>query len=34
MKHAQIECQGKNKNKNYLIGVFYQPCPEDNEKLK
>ena len=27
------ECQGKNKNKNYLIGVFYQPRPEDKEKL-
>ena len=25
---------GKNKNKNYLIVVFYQPCPEDKEKLK
>ena len=29
-----IECQVKNKNKNYLVGVFYQPCPEDKEKLK
>ena len=28
-----IECQGKNKNKNYLVGVFYQPRPEDKEKL-
>ena len=27
------ECQGKNKNKNYLVGVFYQPRPEDKEKL-
>ena len=28
-----IECQGKNKNKNYHAGVFYQPRPEDKEKL-
>ena len=28
-----IEYQGKNKNKNYLVGVFYQPLPEDKEKL-
>ena len=27
-----IECQGKNKNKNYLVGVFYKSCPEDKEK--
>ena len=26
-------CQGKNKNKHYLVGVFYQPRPEDKEKL-
>ena len=26
-----IECQGKNKNKNYLLIVFYQPRPEDRK---
>ena len=33
IEHMWIECQGKNKNKNYLVGVFYQPRPEDKEKL-
>ena len=33
IKHMWKECQVKNKNKNYLVGVFYQPCPEDKEKL-
>ena len=33
VEHMWIECRGKNKNKNYLVGVFYQPCPEDKEKL-
>ena len=28
-----IECQGKNKKKNYLVGVFYQPRSEDKEIL-
>ena len=28
-----IECQEKNKNKNYFVGVFYQPHHEDKEKL-
>ena len=28
IKHMWIESQGKNKNKNYLVGVFYQPRPE------
>ena len=28
-----IECQGKNKKKNYLVGVFYQPHSEDKEIL-
>ena len=28
-----IECQGKNKNKNYFVGGFYQPHLEDKEKL-
>ena len=26
-----IECQGKNKNKNYLVGVYYESRPEDKE---
>ena len=25
--HMYIECQWKNKNKTYLVGVFYQPRP-------
>ena len=33
IEHIWIQCQGKNKNKNYLVGVFYQPHPEDKEKL-
>ena len=33
IEHMWIECQGKNKNKNYLVGVSYQPHPEDKEKL-
>ena len=32
IEHMSIECQGKNKNKNYLVGVFYKSCPEDKEK--
>ena len=31
--HMRIECQGKNKSKNFLVGVFYQPLSEDKEKL-
>ena len=26
-EHMWIECQRKNKNKNYLVGVFYQLRP-------
>ena len=33
IEHMWIEFQGKNKNKNYLVGVFYQPRLEDKEKL-
>ena len=33
IEHMWIECQGKDKNKNYLVGVFYQPRPKDKEKL-
>ena len=33
IEHLSIECQGKNKNKKYLVGVFYQPCLEDKDKL-
>ena len=33
IEHMWIKCQGKNKNKNYLVGVFYQPHPEDKERL-
>ena len=33
IEHVWIECQGKNKYKDYLVGVFYQPRPEDKEKL-
>ena len=33
IEHMWIECQGKNKNKNYLVGVFYQPRPDYKEKL-
>ena len=33
IEYMWIECQGKNKSKNYLVGIFYQPCPEDKEKL-
>ena len=33
IEHMRIECQGKNKNKNFLVGVFYQPLSEDKEKL-
>ena len=33
IEHMWIECQGNNKNKNYLVGVFYQPHPEDKERL-
>ena len=29
-----IESEGKNENKNWLVGVFYQPRPEDKEKLE
>ena len=31
IEHMWIECQGKNKNKNYLLSVFYQPRPEDRK---
>ena len=33
IEHMWIECQGNNKNKNYLVDVFYQPHPEDKERL-
>ena len=33
IEHMWIECPGENKNKNYLVGVFYQPHPEDKERL-
>ena len=33
IEHMWIECQEENKNKNYLVGVFYQPRPENKEKL-
>ena len=33
IEHTWIECQGKNKNKNFLGCVFYQPRPKDKEKL-
>ena len=33
IEYMWIECQGKNKNKNYLPGAFYQPRHEDKEKL-
>ena len=33
IEHMWIECQGKNHIKNYLVGVFYQPRPEDKKKL-
>ena len=33
IEHVWIECQGKNKYKDYLVGVFYQTRPEDKEKL-
>ena len=32
IEHMWIEREGKNKN-NYLVGIFYQPSPEDKEKL-
>ena len=32
IEHTWIECQGNNQ-KNYLVGVLYQPRPEDKEKL-
>ena len=31
IKHMWIECQGKNKNKNYLVDVYYERRPEDKE---
>ena len=33
IEHMWTECQGKNKNKNYLAGVFYQLRPDYKEKL-
>ena len=33
IEHVWIECQGENKYKDYLVGVFYQTRPEDKEKL-
>ena len=34
MEHIEwIECHGKNKNKNYLVGVFRQLCSKNKEKL-
>ena len=33
IEHVWIECQGKNKYKDYLVGVFYQTRPEGKEKL-
>ena len=33
IEHMWIQCHRKNKNKKYLVGVFYQSCPEDKEKL-
>ena len=33
IEHVWIECQGKNKYKDYLVGVFYQTRPEHKEKL-
>ena len=33
IEHMWIECQGENNNKNYLVVVFYQPRPENKEKL-
>ena len=34
IEHVRIDYQGKNKNKNYLVGVFCQLRPENKEKLK
>ena len=34
IEHIRIDYQGKNKNKNYLVGVFCQLRPENKEKLK
>ena len=31
IEHMWIECQGKNKSKNYLVGVLYQPRPLDKK---
>ena len=31
IEYMWIECQGK--NKNHLVGIFYQPRPENKEKL-
>ena len=31
IEHMWIECQGKNKNKNSLVGVCYERRPEDKE---
>ena len=33
IEHMWIVCQGKNKSKNYLADVFYQPLLEEKEKL-
>ena len=32
IEHVWIECQGKNKYKDYLVGVFYQTRPEHKKK--
>ena len=34
IEHIWIKCEGKNENKNWLVGVLYQPCSEDKAKLK
>ena len=31
IEYMWVEYQGKNKNNNYLVGVFYQPRPEDKK---
>ena len=31
IEYMWVEYQGKNKNSNYLVGVFYQPRPEDKK---
>ena len=34
IEHMWIEFQGTSRNKNYLVNVFWQPSPEDKEKLR